>query len=754
MAAERVPGPARGSGHALRQWPRTTFAIAARELVSLGVTPLGYVVATLFLIQQGYDFALLLRVLNDPLAAPGPVMQYYFGGSFFIFWLPVVAICAAISMRLVAEERRSGTLEAVLTAPVSPAQFVIGKYLAAVGFYVVLWLPTAAFYVLLRGAGVQPDPGPVAAGYLGTALCGASFLAIGLVASAATRSQLTAAIATFVTTTLLLLLGLLAPELDAGTLGAVLEATSLLAMMQDLAQGIVDGRWWWCHGALVVSAVWLAALLVDPRRDRQRVLQWLLAVFVAVHAAWWGTRHASRADWTGGRVYALSDRAREVLGSVAQPIEVRVMIPPSLGAGRPNPLLAEVREVLRRMAEVAPQVRVVEIDPDRERQQAEQLVAQFNLGGRDLADGVVLVHSGAGTSERRAHLLPDDLVVYATGPEVQVTGPRVKEFRGEEALLSAFVRVSDPVELRACLTQGHGEPAIDDLEPYGGYAHLADLLRAHDLEVVIADLDDGGGLSGCDVVIVAGPSGALPPGHVAAIERHADGGGDLLVLAGAVLLPGRDRLAQHGLEPLLSRYGIVMGDRVVVDPHAMPGAARWLAFTLVEGWGEHPAVRSLVGRAASLVLVRELQLGAAEGSEPTALLSVGADGWAESDLIGLSRGLVPLPDDGGDGPGPIPVAAASERGASRVVVIASDQFALNAFFREDVVYDHGRDLVRNALGWLTERSVLLGIAARPREHVKLVLRPEQLERMTWVSLLGPPGFAALLGVWVLWRRRR
>lgn len=738
----------------LLRWSRTTLAIAGRELVSLGVTPLGYVVATLFLLQQGYDFALLLRVLNDPLAAPGPVMQYYFGGSFFIFWLPVVAICAAISMRLVAEERRSGTLEAVLTAPVLPAQFVIGKYLAALGFYVVLWLPTGAFYLLLRGAGVHPDPGPVAAGYLGTALCGASFLAIGLVASAATRSQLTAAIATFVTSTMLLLLGLLAPELDAGTLGRVLEATSLLAMMQDLAQGIVDGRWWFIHGAVVVVAVWLAAVLVDPRRDAQRLAQWLLGAVVAIHVAWWGTRHAERADWTAGRVYALSDRAREVLGTLEVPIEVRVMIPASLGAGRPNPLLGEVREVLRRMADVAPTVRVVEIDPDRDRQQAEQLVAQFQLGGRDLADGVVLVHAGAGTAERRAHVLPEDLVLYATGPEVQTTGPRVKEFRGEEALLSAFVRVADPQELRMCLTQGHGEPAIDDLEPFGGFAHFADLLRSRDLEVATADLDDAGGLDGCDVVIVAGPSGALPPSHVAAIERFADGGGDLLVLAGAVILPGRDRLAEHGLEPLLARYGVGMRPRVVVDPHPMPGAAPWLAFTLVEGWGEHPAVRSLVGQAASLVLVRELELGPSEGAEPTPLLSIGADGWAESDLVGLGRGLVPVPDDGGDRPGPIPVAAASSRGGSRVVVIASDQFALNAFFRDDVVYDHSRDLVLNALGWLTDRQALLGIAARPREHVKLVLRPEQLERMTWACLVGPPGFAAVLGLWVLWRRRR
>ncbi len=734
-------------------WLRGCWAIAARELLSLAVTPMGYVVATLFLLQQGYDFALLLRVLNDPLAAPGPVMQYYFGGSFFIFWLPVVAICAAISMRLIAEERRQGTLEAVLTAPVQPSQFVVGKYVAALAYYVALWLPTLVFYLLLRGAGAAPDPGPVAAGYLGTLLSGASFLAIGLVASAAARSQLAAAIATFVVCTLLLLLGLLEPEVERESVARLLADTSLLAMMQDLAQGIVDGRWLWLHGAIATVGVWAAAVLVDPRRDLQRVAQWLLGAIAAVHLAWWGTRHAERDDWTSGQLYALSDRARAVLQGLERPVEVHTMIPPSLGGGRPNPLAAEVREVLRRMAEVTPQLRVIEVDPDRDRQLAEQLVAQHGLAGRELADGVVLLRSGVGTEQRRAQLLPDELVEWARGPDVQATGPRVQEFRGEEALLGAMLRVQDAAPIRACVTQGHGEPAIDGLEPYAGIAHLSDLLRARDVTVSIADLDAAAGLSSCDVVVVAGPSGQLPAVHVAAIERFADGGGELLVLAGAVLMPAREQLVRHGLEPLLARYGIAMGERVVVDPHAMPGGTPLLAFTLVEGYGDHPVVRPLAGRATSLVLVRELTLGEAEGEAAVALLSVGEDGWAESDLLGIGRGAAPEPGDAGDRPGPIPVAAAAVRGGSRVVVIASDQFVLNAFVRDDVVYDHGRDLVINALGWLTDRAQLLGIAARPREHVKLVLLPAQLERMTWMCLLGLPGLGVLMGLWVLWRRR-
>jgi len=304
-----------------------------------------------------------------------------------------------------------------------------------------------------------------------------------------------------------------------------------------------------------------------------------------------------------------------------------------------------------------------------------------------------------------------------------------------------------------CITQGHGEPALDSLEPFGGYAHLEDLLENANLLVEIAELATPTGLDGCDAVIVAGPSGTLPDAHVAAIERYTDAGGDLLVLAGAVVLPGRDDLAMHGLEPLLARYGIGMGGRVVLDPHEMAGGTRLLAFTLVEGWGDHPAVRSLLGRSVSLLLVRELELGVGEAGDPVPLLSISEDGWAESDIASLGRGILPERGDG-DLPGPIPVAAAGERGTSRVVVIGSDQFLLNAYLRDDVVYDHGRDLVLNALGWMTDRRALLGIRARPREHVKLVLLPEQLRRMTLVCLLGLPGFAIALGVWVLWRRRQ
>ncbi len=736
-------------------WVSGALFIAKRELLALFVTPLAYLVATLFLLNQGWNFSLLLRALNDPLAAPGPVMQFFFGGSFFIFWLPVIFICSALSMRQIAEERRAGTLEALLTAPVHASQLVVGKFAGSVVFYVALWLPTGVLYVLLRGAstlgpGAAPEAGPVLAGYLGTFLVGATFMGFGLLTSSLARTQLAAAVGTTVTCTIVLLAGLLVDQLEAGRLTRVLEWTSLLTMMQEMSQGIVDIKWLFVHlGAVAVALTW-AATAVDPRRDLQSLIRAASVTVIVVSLSIFAGRRTSRQDWTSGQVFSLSERAKVVLEDLRGPIDVTVMIPATIGGGRVNPVLGEVREVLFRMAKESAALRPRVIDPDRQRQQAEQLLIDHGLRGRDLADGVILIRAGQGAQLRRAHVFPRDLVTYATGPEVQVNGPRVESFRGEEALLTRFLEVSEARRLRVCMTQGHGEPALDNLEPYAGYAHLRDLLREANLETTTVDLGEAEALTGCDVLFVGGPQGGLPRPDVRAIERYVDEGGDVLLMAGAVVRRGRSGISTHGLEPLAARFGVHFGDRVVLDPHQMAGGSPLLAFTIDGMWGDHPVGNSLVHRPISLIQVRELWLDG--DAEP--VLSVTDGGWAESDVDGFQLGRLQQFDIDVDRAGPIPVVAAGTTGGARLLVIASDQFALNAFMREDVLYDHGRDLILNAIGWLSERDVLLGIRARPREHVKLVLQPDQLQRMNILSILGLPGFAILLGFLVLWSRRR
>lgn len=171
------------------------LAVARRELRAYFVSPMAWVVLTFFLFVQGWIFSLVVGFLADPRSAAGATPFDFFFGSFF-FWFTLLFIVPVITMRLVAEERRSGTLESLMTAPITEAQVVLAKFTAALAFYTFLWLPTLLYPVLV-GRHTEIDWGPLAAGYLGTLLIGAMALSVGLFASALVKNQILAAVATF-----------------------------------------------------------------------------------------------------------------------------------------------------------------------------------------------------------------------------------------------------------------------------------------------------------------------------------------------------------------------------------------------------------------------------------------------------------------------------------------------------------------------------------------------------------------------------
>lgn len=743
------------NGRTTRFSARRTWAIAHRDLLSLFVSPVGYVSGALFLLLQGYNFSLLLRVLNDPLAAPGPVMQYFFGGSFFIFWLPVVFLCATISMRSLASERMLGTMESLITAPSLADEIVVGKFIAAVGFYVVMWLPTLTFYLLLLGANAHPELGPILAGYLGTFCVGISFLSIGILASAATRSQLAAAIGSFVSCCVLLLSGLLVDQVESTRGIALLELTSQLAFMQEVAQGIIDVRRIVVSVALTIGCLAAATMVLRTRGFRGQAVHAGLALVALLGFSAFFVRHAPRLDVTSGRVFSLSSAGEAFLETIDEPVSIRVIVPSTIGAGKQNPLALELREVLIRMQRVSSSLSVEFLDPDQDRQRTAELLRVFSVSGPQAADGVVLVSAGQGGEQRREHLFAPELVEFSTDPDVQITGPRVKAFLGESSVLTAIARVLDPRLVKICGIRGHGAPEFDGLEPYGGYAHLRDLLGRGTMTFETIRIDSHESIQDCDVVLIAGPKLPYGPAQVDALSAFAKKGGAFLMLVGAVVTPGTKQLAPTGLDSLLGEFGVRLGNRVILDPERAPGMTPLLAFTLDSGFAQHSITRSLLGRPLTLSLVREVELLRDEtGARAEAVVETSDDSWAESDLMGLADWQGLTKDDNGDEAGPFPVVIAASNGASKLVLLASDQFALNAYLRPDLDYDAGRALLVSSVRWLTDRNVVSNVVGRRREHIKLLLKPAQLNRMTLVCLLGLPGFWALLGGWVLWRRRR
>ena len=242
------------------------LANLVREFRAYFFSPLAYIVAALVLLINGVVFWLIVSYLNDPRAAIGAPLQLFFGQTFF-FWLVIVFVAAVLTMRLLSEERRSGTIEVLMTAPVTEEQVVLGKYLAALGFYIFLWMPTLAYPSVLAYYS-EVDWGPVAAGYLGVFGVGALFLSVGLLASALTRSQLVAAILTFALLIPLFTFGLLENLFNDATVKQAFSYLNLWQHMEEFSKGIVDTRHLVYYLSATVLFIFLSAKALEAKKWR------------------------------------------------------------------------------------------------------------------------------------------------------------------------------------------------------------------------------------------------------------------------------------------------------------------------------------------------------------------------------------------------------------------------------------------------------------------------------------------------------
>ncbi|MDH3255586.1 MAG: ABC transporter permease [Acidobacteriota bacterium] len=242
------------------------IATLQRELQAYFLSPLAYVVLTVFLLINGFVFWLIVSFLSDPRAAFGAPLELFFGQTFF-FWLVLLFVVPVLTMRLISEERRSGTIEVLMTAPVTEGQIVIGKYLAAMLFYMALWAPTVVYALVIDRYG-ELDWGPVAAGYLGVVGIGALFLAVGVFATTLTRSQLVAALITFLILMPLFTFGLLESLTNSATLKEVFGYLDVWQHMDEFGKGIVDTRRLVYYVSASLLLLFLAARSLELKKWR------------------------------------------------------------------------------------------------------------------------------------------------------------------------------------------------------------------------------------------------------------------------------------------------------------------------------------------------------------------------------------------------------------------------------------------------------------------------------------------------------
>jgi ABC-type transport system involved in multi-copper enzyme maturation permease subunit len=756
---------------------RNVATVARRDLAAYFHSPAGLAIAALFLTLQGLVIWMFIQFLGRPDAPAGGVMEFFFGGT-ILYWISVALLATVVPMRLLAEEIRTGTIEPLLTAPVTAADVVIGKWLAAVGFYLALWAPTLLYLVFLRAIDAPLDPGPILSGYLGTALVGGAALALGLFASSLTRNQVVAATLAFVSFFVLLLLGVVEAQVADPRLAAILRRVSLFRIMEDFGHGIVDSR----HLILLASAIVLglmaAARSVLALRGRAPVFSLALALVIAAMANYVAGRHYRRGDWTRAGIYAVSDKTIGILRQLPRRVDAYVFLYPRRDSEESRALSGMIRELCDRFTRYAPERFHVEIiDPDRNPARAEAMQKKYGVGAYELGQGVVIFVSG----QQSKFITRDDLVDYDLDGGDEGGGPgqgagRLRAWKGEPAFVSALLTVTSDNPPTICFAKGHGEPDIESFED-GGYATFAEEIRRDAYRTRAIDRLAPAALTpaACSLLVVAEPQQAYGEAEVAALDRYLAGGGRALMMLGPIFNHDASGFADLGLGAFMRRWGVALGDNLVVDPaHAsdVEGPSVWATSDYPAGAGAGPGsvLARLGGRLTVWPRSREVR-AARPPDDPRQvareLVRSSEDGWGETDLPTI-RGDADLTfDKQRDIKGPVSVAVAVERtgadaaaagaggraAVTRLVVLGTGRVVMNYRLAGALLRDYDRDLVLSVIAWLTERGERSGIGPKIPGAVRLTLEEGTVSRAFRLFVVGLPLGCLALAVLVWYRRR-
>ncbi len=236
---------------------RTAQAVAWKEIQVYFSNPTAYIVAMMFLALSGFFFA---RDLNDPF--PQASLSNFFDGATII----LILMAPALTMRLMAEEQKLGTIELLLTSPVRDWEVVIGKYLASF-IFLIATVALTLYYTILLYVFASPDPGPIYAGYLGLALYGGAALSIGLLCSTLTSNQIVAAVVAMGILLIMFFADLASGNIG-GTASTVISELSIRSHFDDFDRGVIDTKHVVYYLSVIAFFLFMSIRALESRRWR------------------------------------------------------------------------------------------------------------------------------------------------------------------------------------------------------------------------------------------------------------------------------------------------------------------------------------------------------------------------------------------------------------------------------------------------------------------------------------------------------
>jgi ABC-2 type transport system permease protein len=690
------------------------WQVARRELGAIFVQPLAYIFGVVIVALTGYVFASELYILaSQPGALPLDVQSVLGLFSFlYLFAMP------ALTMRLLSEERRSGTLELLLTLPIRDGELVLGKFLAGFLFYLLTTALTLVFPVILFTFG-NPDPGPIWTAYLGVLLYGAALLGIGILASTLTENQLVAFILALGMTLLLYLLVLPAQSFALGNTAVTLLNELSLANHQDnFFRGVLLAK-----DAIYFVAVTAVSLFAATRflrgRSGKRYGGWLpilgiTAVFTLLYTLTY-QNPGWRYDTTANNAFTPLPETIELLERLNEPIHVLGFYTAETAF-----LQSQADASLQTMTAYTDQLSYEFIDPNENPLLAEQY---------DLSFAGTLVFTRDDGSFAKSSTLTD------------------------RDLHTALVRTLNPTVKIAYFLTGHGER---DWEDFGdeGIGTAVTLLQESGFTVQSLNLFTSGAVpDDASVVFLIDQQAPLAPTELDALTRYANGGGAFFIARDAVDTEGRIAAEEDGLLAWLqTRWGITLRNDLIIDA-ALAQAGQSIGLTFVGAqYGNSPITQDLDQFGTIFNVARSIETELPGGITAVNLITTSDLAWGETNFERMIAAGEVAPDDGEDATGSLTVALSALNTASgaRLVVFGDTDFLTNAFIQQG----GNSFLFENAANWLVNDVVSIELSARESIVRQVTITQNQLTWLQLVSIFLTPGLLALSGVWVWYSWRR
>ncbi len=618
------------------------FTLYKKELSGFFSSLIGYLTIAVFLVLTG----LMLWVLKSDFN----ILDYGFAsldGLFLIGPFLYLFLIPAITMRSLAEERRGGTIEMLMTRPLSDWTIVWAKFLAAWTLVLISLLPTlvAYFSVVALGDPVgNIDTGSVVGSYIGLLLLGGAFVAIGLLCSSLSQNQIVA----FILAAVLSAVAYLGFESlhNMGILGGADLFVKRLGMMdhyESISRGVIDTRDVLYFLSVIALFLMATRMVLQSRkwqgwakRKNLRRSHWLemgATVLIVVFANIIGQYLFGRVDLTSERRYTLSKSTKAMLREIDEPVLFRVYLEGEFPADFKR-LQSETKEMLNQFRAYNHNIDYEFVNPNNFTDREEQQVFYQKLASKGIQPTQISV--GNGTSMTTQILIPAADVIYR-GRETSVQLLQSQKYVSEATLLNNSIQNLEYTLSSAIRQLARGrKPIIGFLQGHGEltggvlYDIQRSLQETYSLDYVTIDgqiqaltahsLQEGDSTYRMynlfDMLIIAKPTQPFSEQDLYILDQFVMYGGKVLWLVDA-LDADLDSLSERGqfmatrlplgLDEMLFNYGVRINSDVLMDMRCRPIPIQvgmvgekpqfqfrpWYYFPEIVPLSEHPIVRNL-----------------------------------------------------------------------------------------------------------------------------------------------------------------